>query len=91
MARALPDRSLCSSGAEPDSTDARRGANRHMGGDPVDRSVVQSYAAVRARGAEWIGEACTAATVQGDLTVEDFTAEPFPAAIFSPGLFPGLF
>jgi hypothetical protein len=29
--------------------------------------------------------------VQGDLTVEDFTAEPFPAAIFSPGLFPGLF
>ena len=29
--------------------------------------------------------------VQGDLTVEDFTAEPFPSAIFSPGLFPGLF
>jgi len=29
--------------------------------------------------------------VSGDLTVEDFTAEPFPAAIFSPGLFPGLF
>jgi hypothetical protein len=29
--------------------------------------------------------------VQGDLTVEDFTAEPFPAAIFSPGLFPVLF
>ena len=29
--------------------------------------------------------------VQGDLTVEDFTAEPFPASCFSPGLFPGLF
>jgi hypothetical protein len=29
--------------------------------------------------------------VTGDLTVEDFTAEPYPAAIFSPGLFPGLF
>ena len=29
--------------------------------------------------------------VQGYLTVEDFTAEPFPSAIFSPGLFPGLF
>lgn len=29
--------------------------------------------------------------VEGDLTVEDFTAEPFPAACFSPSLFPGLF
>lgn len=29
--------------------------------------------------------------VEGDLTIEDFTAEPFPAAIFSPSLFPGLF
>ena len=29
--------------------------------------------------------------VQGDLTVEDFTAEPYPATLFSPGLFPGLF
>jgi hypothetical protein len=29
--------------------------------------------------------------VEGDLTVEDFTAEPYPAACFSPGLFPGLF
>jgi hypothetical protein len=29
--------------------------------------------------------------VQGDLCVEDFTTEPFPAAIFSPSLFPGLF
>lgn len=29
--------------------------------------------------------------VTGDLTVEDFTAEPFPAACFSPSLFPGLF
>ncbi len=29
--------------------------------------------------------------VEGTLTIEDFTAEPFPAAIFSPGLFPGLF
>ncbi|MBI1215691.1 MAG: DUF1833 domain-containing protein [Alphaproteobacteria bacterium] len=29
--------------------------------------------------------------VEGNLTIEDFTAEPFPAASFSPGLFPGLF
>jgi hypothetical protein len=29
--------------------------------------------------------------VQGDLTIEDFTAEPFPAASFSPSLFPGIF
>jgi hypothetical protein len=29
--------------------------------------------------------------VEGVLTIEDFTAEPFPAASFSPGLFPGLF
>jgi hypothetical protein len=29
--------------------------------------------------------------VEGDLTLEDFTAEPFPSAIFSPSLFPGLF
>jgi hypothetical protein len=29
--------------------------------------------------------------VQGDLSVEDFTTEPFPAGIFSPSLFPGLF
>lgn len=29
--------------------------------------------------------------VEGFLTIEDFTAEPFPAATFSPGLFPGLF
>lgn len=29
--------------------------------------------------------------VEGDLTVEDFTAEPFPSASFSPSLFPGLF
>lgn len=29
--------------------------------------------------------------VEGDLTLEDFTAEPFPAASFSPSLFPGLF
>lgn len=29
--------------------------------------------------------------VEGDLTIEDFTAEPFPSAIFSPSLFPGLF
>ena len=29
--------------------------------------------------------------VEGNLTLEDFTAEPFPAAVFSPGLFPGLF
>lgn len=32
-----------------------------------------------------------AGRVEGDLTVEDFTAEPFPAATFAPGLFPGLF
>lgn len=29
--------------------------------------------------------------VTGDLTVEDFTAEPYPAACFSPSQFPGLF
>ncbi|MCK4945412.1 MAG: DUF1833 family protein [Alphaproteobacteria bacterium] len=29
--------------------------------------------------------------VEGVLTIEDFTAEPFPAATFSPSLFPGLF
>lgn len=29
--------------------------------------------------------------VEGDLTIEDFTAEPFPSAIFSPSLFPGIF
>lgn len=29
--------------------------------------------------------------VEGSLTLEDFTAEPFPAASFSPSLFPGLF
>lgn len=29
--------------------------------------------------------------VTGDLTVEDFTAEPYPAGCFSPSLFPGLF
>ena len=29
--------------------------------------------------------------VEGNLTVEDFTSEPFPAGIFSPGFFPGLF
>ncbi len=29
--------------------------------------------------------------VEGVLTIEDFTAEPFPAGTFSPGLFPGLF
>jgi hypothetical protein len=29
--------------------------------------------------------------VEGFLTIEDFTAEPFPSATFSPGLFPGLF
>ena len=29
--------------------------------------------------------------VSGDLTVENFTAEPFPSATFSPSLFGGLF
>ncbi|TAL39631.1 MAG: DUF1833 domain-containing protein [Alphaproteobacteria bacterium] len=29
--------------------------------------------------------------VQGNLTIEDFTAEPFPAGTFTPGHFPGLF
>lgn len=28
--------------------------------------------------------------VSGDLTLEDFTSEPFPAGIFSPASFPGL-
>jgi len=29
--------------------------------------------------------------IEGNLTIEDFTAEPFPAASFSPSLFPALF
>lgn len=29
--------------------------------------------------------------VEGDLTIEDFTTEPYPAASFTPSLFPGLF
>lgn len=29
--------------------------------------------------------------VEADLTIEDFTAEPYPAASFSPSLFPGIF
>lgn len=29
--------------------------------------------------------------VEGILGVEDFTAEPYPANVFAPGLFPGLF
>lgn len=32
-----------------------------------------------------------AKTVQGDLTIEEFTTEPYPASVFSPSLFPGLF
>ena len=32
-----------------------------------------------------------AKVVEGDLTLEDFTAEPYPGASFSPSLFPGLF
>jgi|AntRauTorcE11897_2_1112592.scaffolds.fasta_scaffold01057_4 hypothetical protein len=32
-----------------------------------------------------------AMTIQGDLTIEDFAAEPYPAGIFSPAGFPGLF
>jgi len=32
-----------------------------------------------------------AATVTGILTIEDFTAEPYPAAVFAPAGFPGLF
>lgn len=29
--------------------------------------------------------------VEGDLSIEDYTSEPYPAAVFSPSLFPGLF
>lgn len=29
--------------------------------------------------------------IDGELTIEDFTAEPYPAATFSPSLFPGIF
>ena len=29
--------------------------------------------------------------IEADLTLEDFTAEPYPAASFSPSLFPGIF
>lgn len=32
-----------------------------------------------------------ALTVQGDLTLEDFTAEPYPATLFTPSNFPALF
>jgi Domain of unknown function (DUF1833) len=32
-----------------------------------------------------------AQAVEADLSVEDFTTEPFPAQVFSPGLFPGIF
>lgn len=32
-----------------------------------------------------------ARVVEADLCVEDFTMEPFPAACFTPSLFPGLF
>ena len=32
-----------------------------------------------------------ALTVQGDLTLEDFTAEPYPYLTFTPSSFPGLF
>ena len=32
-----------------------------------------------------------AATVTGTLTIEDFTAEPYPAVVFAPAGFPGLF
>lgn len=32
-----------------------------------------------------------ALTVSGELTLEDFTAEPFPAGVFSPAEFPALF
>lgn len=29
--------------------------------------------------------------IEAELTIEDFTAEPYPAASFSPSLFPGIF
>jgi len=29
--------------------------------------------------------------VEGNLSIEDFTMEPFPSAVFAPGNFPGLF
>lgn len=29
--------------------------------------------------------------IEAELTIEDFTAEPYPAASFSPSLFPGMF
>ena len=32
-----------------------------------------------------------ALSIQADLTIEDFTAEPYPATIFAPSGFPGLF
>lgn len=30
-------------------------------------------------------------TIQGDLSLEDFTAEPYPSMIFSPSTFPAIF
>ncbi len=30
-------------------------------------------------------------SIEGELSIEDFTAEPYPAGMFTPSLFPGLF
>lgn len=48
---------------------------------------------VEARFADFrlVNVAYDALAVRGDLSIEDFTTEPFPAAVFSPSLFPGLF
>ena len=53
-------------------------------GDPD--TVEQSWPFFKLRNVKW-----DVAQVSGDLTLEDFTREPYPAGIFSPASFPGLF
>jgi len=49
-------------------------------------TVEISWPFFRLRNVKW-----DVAKVTGDLTLEDFTSEPYPAGIFSPASFPGLF
>lgn len=49
-------------------------------------TVEISWSSFKLRNVKWdVGR------VSGDLTLEDFTSEPYPAGIFSPASFPGLF
>lgn len=49
-------------------------------------TVELSWSQFTMRNIKW-----SAGKVSGDLMLEDFTVEPFPAGIFSPASFPGLF